>query len=607
MPEQSLTIRFGAALGGFLRGVRTVVRSLDRVKAKAVKTSKALGKDFARGVNIGLGGVPGGILNLVTRPFSTAAKIVTSIFRGMLSIVRRLVTGVFSAIRRVISGAVRLIRGAITGLVSFVKRATVVIGAAVAGAFGLAKLAATATDVRNKFGVVFRGVERQILPFLKQLNRAFKLPLVQLQEYAATLQDTLVPLLKNRKQAAILSKRLLELALDASSFSDVPLGETIDRFTSALVGNHEAVRRFGIVITETALKTEFAKTAVADLAEQMDINLKKMEKGSEESQRLVRELGKLFKELSVGEKATLRLRLIMAGLTDAQGDLARTAREGSNTFRILWANIRDVGTAIGEVFLPIIERLNVTMSGVFASIATTVRKWNNDIAISTLDGWNRVRNVIFGALSDVLGFDLTERIFDKWAGFTGRVEALWERIKTAAIDTWHFMSEIDWGAAWDTLFAAADRVWQFITQKVWPTLRAGAERAFVAFKEIDWGTVFQQVVTGLILAKEALRQVVDLIREQLNLTLGERAAITGRVAAGAFERAVGAKPGIVGELAGAPGRAVGAVVNIFAEDPTVDDEMVQEIVEVLRRRFPTVALRAGPRLGARVGALAGEL
>ena len=81
---------------------------------------------------------------------------------------------------------------------------------------------------------------------------------------ASSVQDTFVPLGFARGEAAKLSVQLTKLAVDTASFNNAQDIPTMMAFQSALVGNHEAVRRFGIVITETELKD------LKDLQVQMD-------------------------------------------------------------------------------------------------------------------------------------------------------------------------------------------------------------------------------------------------------------------------------------------------------------------------------------------------
>ena len=80
----------------------------------------------------------------------------------------------------------------------------------------------------------------------------------------AQLQDTFVPLGFARDKSAELSKALAQLATDVGSFNNVATPDVANAFTSAIVGNHEAVRRFGIVLTEASVKQEAYRMGIAE-------------------------------------------------------------------------------------------------------------------------------------------------------------------------------------------------------------------------------------------------------------------------------------------------------------------------------------------------------
>ena len=87
---------------------------------------------------------------------------------------------------------------------------------------------------------------------------------------ASTVQDTFVPLGFARNEASDLSVQLTKLAVDVASFNNASDTETMRAFQSAIVGNHETVRRFGIVITEATLQQELNRSTRFDQRHQRD-------------------------------------------------------------------------------------------------------------------------------------------------------------------------------------------------------------------------------------------------------------------------------------------------------------------------------------------------
>ena len=122
------------------------------------------------------------------------------------------------------------------------------------GAGALINLASAAEEMRNKSATVFGAfagdVTRQLNIFADATGRST----IELEGMAASVQDTFVPLGFARGEAANLSVQLTKLATDVASFQNAQDPEVMAAFQSALVGNHEAVRRFGIVRSWGAMR-----------------------------------------------------------------------------------------------------------------------------------------------------------------------------------------------------------------------------------------------------------------------------------------------------------------------------------------------------------------
>ena len=198
---------------------------------------------------------------------------------------------------------------------------------AILGAVGIAaivyftKAASDAEEKLAKFKTVFRGVETAAKKwadnFATQMGRAKS----AVYGWMAGLQDTFVPLGYSRKQAMKMSTSITQLAADLASFNNIPTEDVIRDLTSAIVGNHETVRKYGVIITEATLKEYAYSKGIATVG----------------------------KELTNQEKVQARVGIIMEQTKDAQGDLLRTSDSFANTLKRLggrWQNLRE---RIGEV------------------------------------------------------------------------------------------------------------------------------------------------------------------------------------------------------------------------------------------------------------------
>ena len=204
--------------------------------------------------------------------------------------------------------------------------------ATLAGGTGLGLLikttvmaASNVEEMQSKFAAVFKAAGDDAEAWARRHGAAVNRSTFDLQGYLATFQDTFVPLGFAREEAAGLSKTLVELAVDLASFNNAAEPETIQLLTSALVGNHEAVRRFGIVITENSLKAELLRSGIA----------------------------KNVKQATELEKVMGRVNLIMAGSADAQGDALKTADQFANKLRGLDAAWTDLSVTMGRIFMPV--------------------------------------------------------------------------------------------------------------------------------------------------------------------------------------------------------------------------------------------------------------
>ena len=223
--------------------------------------------------------------------------------------------------------------------------AALVAGTAV-GSKAVISLASDIEEMQAKSDVVFGSFAGQVREDLAQFADEVGRSRFELEGMAASVQDTFVPMGIARGEAADLSVQLAKLATDVASFNNAADADVMNAFQSALVGNHETVRRFGIVITEVELKQELLR---------MGIN-------------------KASKDVDQATKIQARLNLIMAGTTDAQGDAARTSGSFANQSKALKASLEILGSEIGNVLLPKATDLITTFNTLTKSFTEFLRR-----------------------------------------------------------------------------------------------------------------------------------------------------------------------------------------------------------------------------------------
>ena len=180
---------------------------------------------------------------------------------------------------------------------------------------------AEATEGLNKANVVFGESMGIVKEWSDALGGAIGRSSDKIVMMASTFQDTLVPMGATRESAATLSTQMTELALDVASFNNKMDADVIRDFQSAMVGNHETVRKYGIVITQAALKQQAYEMSLFS------------GKG----------------ELSEHAKIQARVALLFKGTTDAQGDLMRTQQDYTNLVKKLNDQLFDSYKIIGDI------------------------------------------------------------------------------------------------------------------------------------------------------------------------------------------------------------------------------------------------------------------
>jgi hypothetical protein len=192
------------------------------------------------------------------------------------------------------------------------------------------KMGSAAEESEAKFDAVFKDQGATVREWSEQVAKSMGRSEYKLREFAAGLQDTFVPLGFARDTAAQMSMNLVELSEDVASFQNKASPEVMRDFQSALVGNHETVRKYGIIITQARLDKKIAA-------------MKKEMPG----------FNKLAKEQ---QKVLARQKLIFEGTSDAQGDAHRTAGSFANQMKRVRAQVEDVAKKVGMKLMPILAK-----------------------------------------------------------------------------------------------------------------------------------------------------------------------------------------------------------------------------------------------------------
>lgn len=176
----------------------------------------------------------------------------------------------------------------------------------------------------NKLDVAFGSNSESVKEWANNARDAYGLSKVQATQAASGFGALAKGIGFAEKDAADMSTTLAGLSADLGSYFNVGNEEAAKALEGIFTGESEALKKFGVVMTDTNLK-QFAE-----------------------------DQGLVWSEMDQTEKTMLRYQYVLEKTKDAQGDFSRTSDGTANSIKIFRAAIQDMATAIGTNLLPII-------------------------------------------------------------------------------------------------------------------------------------------------------------------------------------------------------------------------------------------------------------
>jgi hypothetical protein len=243
------------------------------------------------------------------------------------------------------------------------------------------KLASDMNESINKVDVCFGKSSKNIKKWSDTTLKSYGIAKGTSLDMAAKYGDMASAMGITHKQATNMSKKLVGLAGDLSSFKNVSVGISDTALTGIFTGETESLKQMGIVMTETnlqayALKEGLLKSTVsADKMKAMSTNVsiaqqnlsdkvKKYGSNSIQAQKAQISLNNAlekqskyskgsFKDLSQAEKVQIRYKYVMDMTKNAHGDFARTSNGAANQMRIFTESVKELGAKFGTKLLPV--------------------------------------------------------------------------------------------------------------------------------------------------------------------------------------------------------------------------------------------------------------
>lgn len=224
------------------------------------------------------------------------------------------------------------------------KDLTTKVTAPIVAGFGLAVNSASDYEENlNKLQVAFGDYADEVRAFTDNAQMDYGLSMKDASDSASAFGALAKGIGLSEEQAASMSVELTKLSADLGSYFNTDIEDSASALEGIFTGNATALKKFGVVMTDTNLK-EFA----ADLGI----------------------TSKQYAKLGSEEKTMLRYQYVMAQTADAQGDFARTNDGIANSTKSLQAAFSDLLTVVGEQLIPVVTPIIQKITEIISKLSS---------------------------------------------------------------------------------------------------------------------------------------------------------------------------------------------------------------------------------------------
>jgi len=212
-------------------------------------------------------------------------------------------------------------------------KSTVIAGAAIGAAvtavaaFGYSSIqkASDFNEAISKNTVVFGAISKEVENFAETAGRSLGISETAALQAAGTFAIFGKSAGLAGKDLSDFSTELVTLAADLASFSNTKVDDAINALGSALRGEAEPLRKYGVLLDDATLKAAATELGIYS--------------GN--------------KALTAQQKVLAAQKVIFEQTADAQGDFSRTSTGLAAQQKILGATLENIQTNLGQAFLPL--------------------------------------------------------------------------------------------------------------------------------------------------------------------------------------------------------------------------------------------------------------
>ena len=265
-------------------------------------------------------------------------------------------------------------------------------GAALRGISGLVDAASNLEEQTSKFNVVFRDNAQAAAEWTRELTQNYAMSTREAREYLAAVQDMLVPMGMASGAAGKMSSDIVKLAADLGSFNNRRTADVMNDIQSALTGQYQTMRKYGVVLSAATVQQEALRLGLA----------------------------KTKDELTAADKAQAAYELILKGSAAALGDMDRTADSHANTTKRMSAAWEDFSSTLGQKFMPMATRIKGVTADILKNLTDAIQGPGIEAQIAALQAEHAAvlvemerRQLSANERIERAGEDLKQRVMDR--------------------------------------------------------------------------------------------------------------------------------------------------------------------------------------------------
>lgn len=397
----------------------------------------------------------------------------------------------------------------------------------VAGYTAAAKYASDYEENLNKIDVAFGDQSQAVKDWANTARTEFGLSKVQATEAASAFGALGKGIGLSEKDAADMSTTLAGLSADLGSYFNTGVDESAKALEGIFTGESEALKKFGVVMTDTNLE------------------------------KFAADQGLVWKEMDQSEKTMLRYQYVLAKTKDAQGDYSRTSDGTANSIKTFQATVQDLATAIGTNLLPIItpiiqkitewvnkfNELPAPVQKVITVIGLIVAALGPALviigslisAIGTITSAVAVVGPVIAGLAGPITLAVMAitmlitigiALYKNWDTIKAKAIAIWNAIKAFFTNTLNSIKTTFtniWNGIKTTLMTIWNAIKTFISNGVngWKNILSSAWNSIKSTASTAWNAIKSAITRPIQTALDTVKGIVNRLKNLFPLKVGK--------------------------------------------------------------------------------------